>query len=93
MSCKKYGVQYVGETANPLHIQMNEHRSDVWIKTRVEKSVADHFSQPNHSLDDLEVRGIEKICEYDTMQWRRQRKSYWIFQLKPLNLNGINVDG
>ena len=84
------GLHYVGETENSLHIRMNGHRSDIRTK-KLEKSVVAHFSQPNHSAEDLEVRGIEKIHS-DNMQWRKQRVSYWIFELKTLILCGINLD-
>ena len=90
ISCKRCGLQYVGETENPLHIRMNGHRSDIRTK-RLEKPVAAHFSQPDHSAVDLEVRGIEKIHR-DNMQWRKQRESYWIFELKTLIPCGLNLD-
>ena len=54
---------------------MNGHRFDIQTK-KVEKPVAAHFSQPNHQLEDLKVRGIEKIREGGTMQGRRQQESY-----------------
>ena len=39
---------------------MNGHRSD--IRTRkTEKPVTAHFCQADHTMEDLEVRGIEKI--------------------------------
>ena len=41
---------------------MNEHRSDIRIG-KTEKPVAAHITLPGHSLDDLEVMGIEKICK------------------------------
>ena len=90
ISCKRCGLQYVGETENLLHIRMNGHRSDIRTK-RLEKPVAAHFSQPDHSAVDLEVRGIEKIHR-DNMQWRKQRESYWIFELKTLIPCGLNLD-
>ena len=47
ISCKKCGLQYVGETENTLHMRMKRHRSD--IKTRkTEKPVAAHIFQPDH---------------------------------------------
>ena len=49
---------------------------------KIKKPVAAHFIEPNHELEDLEGRGIEKIREDGTMQWRRQWESYWIFQLR-----------
>ena len=88
--CIVFIVQYVGETENALHIRMNGHRSD--IRTRkTEKPVATHFCQPDHSLEDLEVRGIEKIHNNST-QWRRERESFWIFTLRTLTPDGMNLD-
>ena len=60
ISCKKCGLQYVRETETPLHIRMNGHHSDIRTK-KLDKPVAAHFSQPDHSAEDLEVRGIEEI--------------------------------
>ena len=87
ISCKRCGLQYVGETENALHIRMNGHRSD--IRTRkTDKPVAAHFCQPDHTAEDLEVRGIEKIHRNST-QWRRERESYTLRTLSP---NGMNLD-
>ena len=69
---------------------MNGHCSD--IRTRkTEKPVAAHFCQPDHSMEDLEVRGTEKIHN-SSMQWRRERESFWIFTLRTLAPDGMNVD-
>ena len=74
ISCKKYGLQYVGETENSLHVRMNGDCSE--IRTRkTEKPVAAHFCQPDHTMEDLEVRGIEKIHR-NSKQWRKERGSY-----------------
>ena len=52
---------------------MNGHHSDIrtW---KTEKPVAAHFCQSDHSMKDLEVRGIEKIHDNNT-QWR-ERESF-----------------
>ena len=89
ISCKKCGVQYVGETKNPLHIRMNRQRSEIRAK-KLENSVAKHFSQLNHSAEDVEVRGIEKI-HINNAQWRKQRESYWISELNTLAPYGLNL--
>ena len=86
---QKVCLQYVGETENALHIRMNGHRSD--IRTRkMDKLVTAHFCQPDHTMEHLEVRGIEKIHR-DCAKWTRKRESYWIFTLRTLpdrtNLN------
>ncbi len=41
---------------------MNGHRSDTRTM-KTDKPVAAHFCQPDHSFDDLEMRGIEKMRE------------------------------
>ena len=69
---------------------MDMHRSD--IRTRkMEKPVVAHFCQPDHTMEDLEVRGIEKIHE-NSKQWRKERESYWIFTLRTLSPHGLNLD-
>ena len=90
ISCKRCGLQYIGETENALHIRMNGHRSDIRTK-KLDKPVAAHFCQSDHSAEDLEVRGIEKIHENNTDR-RKRRESYWIFTLKTLAPQGMNLD-
>ena len=90
IQCRKFGLQYVGETANPLHIRMNGHRSDIHTQ-KTDKPVAAHFNLPDHTLDDLQVMGIEKIHNNDT-EWRKHRESYWIFTLDTLAPTGMNLE-
>ena len=80
--CRRCGLQYVGEMGNPLHTRMNGHRSD--IRTgKIDKPVAAHFTQPDHSLEDLQVMGIQKIYREDTTL-RKLHESYWISTLGTL---------
>ncbi len=76
-------VQYIGETENPLHVRMNDHCSDIHTK-KLDEPVSAHFSQPDHSVDDLQVCGIEQI-HHSGSSWRKQRESYWIFELRTLS--------
>lgn len=64
-------MQYVGATEKALHVRMNEHCSDTRTR-KTEKPVAAHFCQPDHSLRDLEVRGIEKI--HDRRKHRMEKR-------------------
>ena len=73
ISCKKCGLQCVGETENALHVRMNGHRSDIRMR-KPEKPVAAHFYQPDHTMKDLEVRGIDKIHR-NSKQWRKEREA------------------
>ncbi len=81
-------MQYVGETEQALHLMMNVHRSDIRTKN---KPVAAPICVEDHSLEDLEVKGIEQIRNNGT-QWRRERESYWIFTLRTLAPEGMNLD-
>ncbi len=90
IQCRKCGMQYVGETVNALHISLNGHRSDVKTK-KLDKPVAVHFDQSDHSIEDLEAMGIEKIHNNDPGR-RKLRESYWIFELESLTPQGLNLD-
>ncbi len=83
-------MQYVGETVNALHIRLNSHRSDVKTK-KLDKPVVAHFNLPDHSIEDLEVMGIDKIHDNDPGR-RKLRESYWIFELESLAPQGLNLD-
>ena len=72
ISCKKCGLQYVGETENALHIRMNGHGSNI-RKKKTEKEVAAHFCQLDQTVEDLQVKETEKIHRSST-QWRRERE-------------------
>ena len=90
IQCRRCGLQYVGETGNPLHTRMNGHRSD--IRTgKIEKPVAAHFTQLDHSLEDLQVMGIQKIYREDPTL-RKLRESYWISTLGTMAPTGMNIN-
>ena len=90
ISCHRCGVQYAGETVNALHIRMNGHRSDITTK-KLDKPVSAHFNQPDHSLKDMSVMGIEKIHVNNTDR-RKLRERFWIFELRTLTPEGLNID-
>ena len=39
-----------------LHMRMNGHRSDIMTR-KIDRPVAAHFCQPDHSLENLQVIG------------------------------------
>ena len=65
IECLKCTKQYVGQTENALHIQMNDHCSDTKHR-HLDKPVANHFNSEGHSLEDLPTFVIEQITG-----WRR----------------------
>ncbi|KAI8477599.1 corticospinal neuron axon guidance through spinal cord [Branchiostoma belcheri] len=94
IQCKKCGMQYVGETGQTLANRLNGHRSS--IKTDKDTPVSAHFNQPNHTVADMEVIGLEKLAygrtEDITRQRRLQRESFWIHQLRTLHPEGLNLE-
>ena len=90
IECRICRKQYVGETENPLHIRMNGHRSDYHRKLP-DKPVAEHFSGPGHTFDDLTVMVIEAMYSANSDR-RKYRESYWIYTLRLLAPEGLNLD-
>ena len=72
ISCRRCEVQYVGETEQALRLRMNEHRSDIQTK-KIEKPVAAHFCQEDHSQRDLEVTAMEKSITTTHKEEKRER--------------------
>ena len=69
---------------------MNAHHSV--IRTgKIEKPVVAYFIQPDHSLEDLQVMGIEKIYREDATL-RKLHESYWLSTLAMLTPTGMNID-
>ena len=89
IECRKCRKQYIGETENPLHLRMNGHRSDYYRKLS-DKPVAEHFNTTGHSFEDLTVMVIEQIMA-DSAR-RKQRESFWIYTLRTLTPDGLNLD-
>ena len=76
IECNACGIQYVWETENALHIQMNGHRSDI-NHNHPDTLVVAHFKAPGHSVDDLSVRVIEQVWRDDTA-YHKKWERWWI---------------
>ena len=59
ISCKLCGVQYIGETSQPLRKRMNNHRSR--LNDLCDLYIYKHFSSDGHSLEDLCVTPLEEV--------------------------------
>ena len=78
ISCKKCGVQYVGETSQKLRSRLNNHRNRL-------RMLSNHylykpFSLDGHSEDDILIMPIEKITSDDGASIntkRLEREDYW----------------
>ena len=96
MQCKKCKKQYVGETERALGERMNDHRSRM---KKPKTLIARHFSAENHSIENLEIIGIE-IAEIPLlgakfMTGGQYSKPFRIFceKLWQMILQTINPDG
>ena len=86
IECKVCRKQYVGMTTRALHKRFNEHMSDIRNK-RTQKSVAEHFNLPEHSMEDLTIMIIDQEDDANTL---RKRERYWINELSTKAPKGIN---
>ena len=71
--------QYFRETKNPLHLQMNGHRSDYYAKLP-DKPVADHFIIVGHTFEDLTLMVIEQIVMIPLDENNRRVFGYMYFR-------------
>ena len=73
---------------HPLKIRMANHRYS--IRKGLDLPVAKHFNRPKHTLKDMKVMPIEKI-KNDDKNKRKQREAFWIYELRTLSPEGVNV--
>ena len=55
ITCRRCGLQYVGETSQPLHAKINSHQSDITHQRTDVSPVAEHFNSGAHSVLDRTV--------------------------------------
>ena len=59
ITCKKCGIQYVGETSQKLRSRMNNHRNRLTTLTNL--YLYHYFTSDGHSEDDISIMPIEEI--------------------------------
>ena len=59
ISCRRCGVQYVGETSQKLRCRLNNHRNR--LKNMTNLYLYNHFSSNGHTENDISIMPIEKI--------------------------------
>ncbi len=89
LTCKKCGVQYVGETKRELHCRYMEHVRTV-NKNQLNTYLVKHFNQQDHSSGDLSVQIIEVIMEDVSKSYRENRELFWIKTLVTAFPFGLN---
>ena len=69
---------------------MNGHRSDYYRKLP-NKPVGEHFSGLGHTFNNLTAMVVEMLYSADSDR-RKYRESHWIYTLRSLAPNGLNLD-
>ena len=89
ITCRRCGLQYVGEMSQPLHARINGHRSDIMHWRTDVSPVAEHFNSGAHSVSYMTVMVIELSTSRDPCL-RKIREGRWIKNLGtsfPLRMN------
>ena len=93
LSCKIFGLQYVGSTTNPFHYRWNNYKDS---NRKAERGVAhmqadlfEHFASHGHSgfLEDCTITLIDKTDGVDPTR----REEYWRRVLKTVSPYGLNT--
>ena len=66
IQCRRCGHQYVGETGQPLHNRVNEHRFDITHRRTNKSPVAAHFNLTKHIVEDLTIMVIDQLFDQDS---------------------------
>ena len=90
ITCKKCGMQYVGETKRALKTRLLEHCGDT--KHHRDKPVARHFNQANHTAEDITILAIDRPGSRNLYQ-RQALETKWIDKLATSAPSGINLRG
>ena len=59
ITCKKCGVQYLGETSPTLRYRFSNHRN--WLKQLCCLYLYHHFNSNGHTLEDIGIMPIEEV--------------------------------
>ena len=83
-NCK---LAYVGETKRILKFRIDDHLG--YVSNSIDTATGSHFTQPGHSLANLQVTAIEQIKKTNDNEYRKEREEYFIRKFNTVN-KGIN---
>ena len=94
IQCNKCNVQYIGETKRHLSHRFGEHRRAIEKAIAKQQNdqptaVADHFTLPGHSMDNIELIPLELITS-NRDAIRKAREAFLISKGKTLEPLGLN---
>ena len=87
---RRCGLQFVGESGEPVHKTINGHRFDITNGRTEELPVTAHFRSASHSKVDLLVCVIDRLWTEDINR-RKNQESRWIRTLGTLWPRGMNL--
>ena len=91
ITCKKCGIQYVGETSQKLRSRFSNHWNR--LKKLTNLYLYHHFSSDGHSVDDMSIMPIEELTSSDRVSatsQRLEREDYWCRELCTYYPYGLN---
>ena len=93
ISCKKCGIQYVGETSQALRSRMNNHRHK--LNQMCDLFLYQQFCSNDHNQDDIIIMPIEEVSleEGECLSLaskQLQREEYWYKELATIYPYGLN---
>ena len=80
-------MAYIGETKRILKFRIDDHRG--YVSNSIDTATGSHFTQPGHSLANLQVTAIEQIKKTNDNEYRKTREEYFIRKFNTVN-KGIN---
>ena len=88
--CKRYIMQYIGQTNQQLSKRMNSHRFDIYSydDQGYATNVALHFNSDSHSLDGFRFVPIDIV---NNEMARLCKETCWIHKLDMLHPKGMNA--
>ena len=86
ITCRSCGVQYVGQTKQPLHCRLNGHRQSI-KKNKLNTFLSNHFNSLNHSWEDVNIQIIDRVDTQSKtdLEITRELNSKEDFHIKTLN--------
>ena len=93
LSCKKCGLQYVGQTTQALHCRLNGHRNSISKGTK-NTFLINHFREVGHTCNDISVQIIDVINDSkdknDVVRKLNKSEDFYIRTLNTLHPLGLN---
>ena len=93
ISCKKCGLQYVGQTTQALHCRLNGHRNSI-SKGNKSTFIINHFRNDSHTCNDMSIQIIDVIEDVNDkaalVQELNKQEDYYIRTLNTLHPLGLN---